>query len=64
MFWKVKSEHLVVDFLHELDVKRFEAVPSWRDEEEAGMDEGIRQVTSLNLSFKKDNLIWMQVKTP
>lgn len=40
-----------MDFLHELYVKRFEAVPSWRDEEDADMDEGIRHVTSLNLSF-------------
>ena len=41
-----------MDFLHELDVKRFEAVPSWGDEEEAGMDEGIGEVTSLDLSFQ------------
>ena len=47
---RVKAGHLVVDFLHELDVKRFEPVPGWGDEEEAGMDEGVGQVTSLDLS--------------
>ena len=41
-----------MDFLHELDVKRFEPVPGWGDEEEAGMDEGVGQVTSLDLSFQ------------
>ena len=41
-----------MDFLHELDVKRFESVPGWGDEEEAGMDEGIGQVTSLDLCFQ------------
>ena len=45
-----------MDFLHELNVKWFEAMPSWGDEEEAGMDKGICQVTSLNLSLiDKDN---------
>ena len=45
------TDDLVVDFLHELNVKRFEAMPSWRDEEEAGVDQGVRQVTTLHLSF-------------
>ena len=57
--WKtISSEDFVVDFLHELNVKWFEAVPSWGDEEEAGVDQSILQVTSLDLSLidkDKDN---------
>ena len=40
-----------MDFLHELNVKWFEAVPSWGDEEETGVDEGVWQVASLNLTL-------------